>query len=370
MDHIATFRKLHLFTGEDRVIVLQSAGNLATTQSVISLLTRGAGAPCPPSLYEAAALIGQTIRTVISRDGGQQQGHINFGCNIPAGGRSGERHRLFHIYPEGNFIEASADTPYFQIGESKYGKPILDRIIHHETPLQTALQCALISHRLDPAQQSVGGLAPGRPGLCTRAASRRRHQHRITEQNPHFVALRKASGRGLQQLFQGLPTFPLSWAGAPRRFPAPFFPDILAAFLFDGVSHAPLQRHAQRQPVDDVPFYVCILICVALLMVKFAMQLYCCAATSRHPLPGSHHGVLPTLVDFVLVAQMLILVAICGYVQFIKTPEQRAALGDNWLSKINFASLKLIVIHSLVTIAGIEDCSKPSMTTAPATGSR
>ena len=95
------------------------------------------------------------------------------------------------------------------------------------------------------------------------------------------------------------------------------------------------------------PFYVCILICVALLMVKFAMQLYvlCRDIIDIHYL-DLITGVL-TLVDFVLVA-------ICGYVQFIKTPEQRAALGDNWLSKINFASLKLIVINSLVTIAGIE----------------
>ena len=117
------------------------------------------------------------------------------------------------------------------------------------------------------------------------------------------------------------------------------------------------------------PFYVCILICVALLMVKFAMQLYvlCRDIIDIHYL-DLITGVL-TLVDFVLVAQMLILVAICGYVQFIKTPEQRAALGDNWLSKINFASLKLIVINSLVTIAGIE-VLRPSWTMVPATRSR
>ena len=102
------------------------------------------------------------------------------------------------------------------------------------------------------------------------------------------------------------------------------------------------------------PFYVCILVCVALLMVKFAMLLYALCID----IVGIHYmdlitGVL-TLVDFVLVAQMLILVSICGYVQFIQTQEQREALGNNWLSKINFASLKLIVINSLVTIAGIE----------------
>ncbi len=100
------------------------------------------------------------------------------------------------------------------------------------------------------------------------------------------------------------------------------------------------------------PFYVCILVCVALLMVKFAMQLYLlCINIIEIPYMDLITGVL-TLVDFVLVAQMLILVAVCGYVQFIQTQEQREAIGDNWLSKINFASLKLIVINSLVTIAG------------------
>ncbi|WP_421224276.1 YqhA family protein [Aeromonas jandaei] len=102
------------------------------------------------------------------------------------------------------------------------------------------------------------------------------------------------------------------------------------------------------------PFYVCILLCVALLMVKFFMQLYAlCINIIEIPYMDLITGVL-TLVDFVLVAQMLILVAVCGYVQFIQTQEQREALGNNWLSKINFASLKLIVINSLVTIAGVE----------------
>ena len=102
------------------------------------------------------------------------------------------------------------------------------------------------------------------------------------------------------------------------------------------------------------PFYVCILLCVALLMVKFFMQLYAlCINIIEIPYMDLITGVL-TLVDFALVAQMLILVAVCGYVQFIQTQEQREALGNNWLSKINFASLKLIVINSLVTIAGVE----------------
>jgi predicted proteasome-type protease len=137
------------------------------------------------------------------------------------GADPGERHRLFHIYPEGNFIEASADTPYFQIGESKYGKPIIDRIIHHETPLQTALQCALIS--IDSTLRS--NLSVGLPldALVYHEGSfSATNQHRITEQNPHFVALRKAWGEGLQQLFQGLPTFPSRPGGGAKALSRSF----------------------------------------------------------------------------------------------------------------------------------------------------
>ncbi|MEW7864045.1 YqhA family protein [Aeromonas diversa] len=102
------------------------------------------------------------------------------------------------------------------------------------------------------------------------------------------------------------------------------------------------------------PFYVSMLICVVLLMVKFGIKLYeLCTNIISLPYLELIIGVL-TLVDFVLVAQMLILVALCGYVQFIKSPQERASLGDNWLYRIDFVSLKLIVINSLVTISGIE----------------
>lgn len=102
------------------------------------------------------------------------------------------------------------------------------------------------------------------------------------------------------------------------------------------------------------PFYIGILVCVVLLMVKFFIKLYhLTTGIISLPYLDLITGVL-TLVDFILVCQMLILVAICGYVQFIQTEEERASLSQNWVSKINFASLKLIVINSLVTIAGIE----------------
>lgn len=155
VDHIATFKKLHVFHQEgERVLVLQSAGNLATTQSVISLLSARIRTQQEPnlmqvtSLYDAAMLIGKTLLEVIQRDSSNQQtcSNTNFNCNLLLGGQiAGETHRLFHIYPEGNFIEATRDTPYFQIGESKYGKPIIDRVLTIDTPLEQAMCCALIS---------------------------------------------------------------------------------------------------------------------------------------------------------------------------------------------------------------------------------
>ncbi len=133
VDHIATFCKMAVFEQPDVLLVLMSAGNLATTQSVISLLRQnqsrddGSSLLTQTSMYDAAVLVGATLRNVIDRDAhnGQQAAGVDFGSSfLLAGQIRGEAPRLFHIYPQGNFIEATEDTPYFQIGESKYGKPI------------------------------------------------------------------------------------------------------------------------------------------------------------------------------------------------------------------------------------------------------
>lgn len=217
VDHIATFRKLHVFHQPGkRVLVMQSAGNLATTQSVISLLNARIRTEQEPnlmqvsSLYDAAMLVGQTLQEVIQRDSsGQQSGSTtNFSSNILLGGQiAGEGHRLFHIYPEGNFIEATADTPYFQIGESKYGKPIIDRVLRIDTPLEQAMCCALIS--IDSTLRS--NLSVGLPldTLLYRSGSLSAAcQHRITESDPYFNTIRTAWSEGLQSVFAGLPPFP------------------------------------------------------------------------------------------------------------------------------------------------------------------
>lgn len=197
-------------------MVIQSAGNLATTQSIISLLKARIHAQHTPNLmqtstlYDAATLVGETVREVIHRDSlAQQNGSsTNFGCNLLLGGQIGdEAPRLFHIYPEGNFIEATGDTPYFQIGESKYGKPIIDRVLTMDTPLEQAMCCALIS--IDSTLRS--NLSVGLPldVMIYRAGSFDiSEQHRITENDPYFATIRKAWSEGLLNTFRQLPPFP------------------------------------------------------------------------------------------------------------------------------------------------------------------
>ncbi|MGZ5651847.1 MAG: peptidase, partial [Usitatibacter sp.] len=155
VDHIATFTKMRVYERkDDRVIVALSSGNLAMTQGVINILDRHQRAPegeetiwNATSMYDAAALVGDALREMSRRDGPfLSQSSIEANSNLLVGGQiKGEAPRLFHVYAQGNFIEATDDTPYFQLGESKYGKPILDRVLTPTTPLEEAAKCALVS---------------------------------------------------------------------------------------------------------------------------------------------------------------------------------------------------------------------------------
>lgn len=211
VDQIATVRKLHKFIVDgERVLVMMTAGNLATTQSVISLLTMRLHSDTPnlygvSSMYDVASLVGSTIREVVTRDAGQGQGNVNFGGSFIVGGQiRGERPRLFLVYPEGNFIECTEDTPFFQIGETKYGKPILDRVIDYQTSLADAAKCALIS--LDSTLRS--NLSVGLPldVLMYRRDSLDASSHfNIDTNHEGFRTLGDAWSRGIRQLFHNLP---------------------------------------------------------------------------------------------------------------------------------------------------------------------
>jgi putative proteasome-type protease len=219
-DNVAIFRKLHYWRklGE-RVIVLMSAGNLAVTQSVISLLNEqlveelSPGAESlltVPSLYRAARLVGGALREVRRVDGkALEEGGSNFNANFILGGQIGaEVPRLFHIYPEGNFIEATAETPYFQIGEHKYGKPIIDRVAQPNMRLGEAAKLALLS--FDSTLRS--NLSVGLPIdllIYERDSLDVRREKRIEENDEYFRKLSNAWSEALRAAFAQIEEFKL-----------------------------------------------------------------------------------------------------------------------------------------------------------------
>jgi len=213
VDHVATFGKMHVFEmpGE-RVLVLLSAGNLASTQSVITLLRERAreGVHAAKTMYEVATLVGSTIREIIERDGpALQQGNIDPGCSFVLGGQiAGEPPRLFDIYPQGNFIEANRDTPYFQIGETKYGKPIIDRVVKYDTALKDVAKCLLVS--FDSTMRS--NLSVGLPiDLLSyeRDSLRITRRKRFGEGDAYFREMSTFWSAGLRKVFLEAPD--LSW---------------------------------------------------------------------------------------------------------------------------------------------------------------
>lgn len=216
IDHIATFRKLHRvgIPGE-RLLVIQTAGNLATSQAVVTQLFHRIQADIGKhlnnvgTLFEAASLIGETMREVMQRTAALSKvDEYDFSSSILLGGQiKGQPTELYNIYPQGNFIAATADTPYFQIGESKYGKPILDRALNYHTSLDKALRCALIS--FDSTIRS--NLSVGSPLdlMVYRSHSFDFPEgRRLYENDPYFSMIRQQWSDGLRTTLAGLPPPP------------------------------------------------------------------------------------------------------------------------------------------------------------------
>ena len=213
VDHITTVRKLALFErAGERVMALLSAGNLATTQAVVTLLNQRLGsAPGPHDLYaattmfDAARMVGAVLREVLAHDGEHVQPHGDPSATfLFAGELEGGRHRLFLIYPAGNFIEATPETPFLQAGETKYGKPILDRVISHDCSLAAAAKCALLS--FDATMRSNLSVAPPIDIWCYRAGSLSAAVRvDIQAGDPYLAVLREQFGAGMLELFQRLP---------------------------------------------------------------------------------------------------------------------------------------------------------------------
>ena len=213
VDQIARFAKMRSFARDgDRVIVLLSSGNLSITQSAVNLVEQRSRTENELSLWNAesmfdvARLVGDSLRDVKSRDGPYLlQNNIDSSANFIVGGQiRGEPPRLFDVYSEGNFIEATAETCYFQIGESKYGKPVIDRVVSRSTSLQDATKCTLVS--FDSTMRS--NISVGLPidMLVYEADTLRvKLKRRIEESDGYFQLVHTQWGEGLRRVFTQLP---------------------------------------------------------------------------------------------------------------------------------------------------------------------
>jgi putative proteasome-type protease len=214
VDQINTFRKMATFQrADDRVLVLLSAGNLAITQAVVNLLQEApenSGEPARiyrvSNMFNAARVVGDALREIHQRDAEylKEHGHEFNGTFILGGQIKGEEPRLFHIYSAGNFIESSIDTPYFQIGESKYGKPIIDRVITRSSSLAQAAKCALIS--MDSTIRSNLSVGPPLDLAIIRRDELKLATHiSIDFENAYFKMIHTRWGFALREVFSELP---------------------------------------------------------------------------------------------------------------------------------------------------------------------
>ncbi|WP_334148943.1 proteasome-type protease [Hyphomicrobium sp.] len=217
VDNIAQYRKLQYWRQPgERVLVLLSAGNLAVTQSVISNLNEQLAMPEPagatlftvPSMYRAARLVGDAVREVRRQDGASlEMSKGGFSASFILGGQIGaERPRLYQIYAEGNFIEATDDTPFLQIGEHKYGKPILDRVARPEMRLGEAAKLILLS--FDSTLRS--NLSVGLPIdllLYERDSLDVKRETRIGLDDPYFKTLSASWSDALRTAFASIEEF-------------------------------------------------------------------------------------------------------------------------------------------------------------------
>lgn len=212
VDQISSYKKMRTFVKQgDRAIVVLSSGNLSITQNALHAFDRlvekgGRSVWTVDSLHDVAELLGEALRSVRGSDGVfLAQNNIDSGANFIVGGQIvGEPMRLFMIYSEGNFIEAGNETPYFQIGETKYGKPIIDRVVRTQTAVDEAIKCLLVS--FDTTMRS--NLSVGLPIdlSCYTADSFVLDQvYHITEEDPYFARVSRHWSDGVRGVFASLP---------------------------------------------------------------------------------------------------------------------------------------------------------------------
>lgn len=213
VDLINRFRKMTVFeVPNDRTIVLMTAGNLSISQSVVQHLQRQSGDEANSNMwnvtnmFDAARLVGRAIREVHEHDAqALKEFGVDFNVSFIVGGQiKGEETRLFQVYAAGNFIEATQENPFFQIGEAKYGKPILDRVITTDLSLDDAAKCALVS--MDSTLQSNISVGLPLDLLCYEKDTLRVTKFsRITGENPYFQMIHREWGKRLRQTFEEIP---------------------------------------------------------------------------------------------------------------------------------------------------------------------
>jgi len=231
LDQISTFRKMIVYEKpQDRFMVLLSAGNLSISQSIREILqveqlkedddSPGITIWNATSMFDATRVLGSAVRRVYERDAASlKNSGVDFNVSLIFGGQiKGEGMRLFQVYAAGNFIEATPETPYFQVGESKYGKPVLDRVITPTTPLQEAAKCALVS--MDSTLKS--NLSVGLPMDLVVYEADSFHTDRvicIDEKNPYFQMLHNSWGQKLREVFDSIedPTWDDGKTDVPLR---------------------------------------------------------------------------------------------------------------------------------------------------------
>ena len=213
VDQVAIVPKMHIFEVKNkRVVVLLTAGNLAITQSVVNALKantlkKGKSKHINNvlSMFDVAELVGEEMRLAFERDAKHLKSqNIEFNATILVGGQiKGEKPRLFNVYAAGNFIETCPETPYFQIGETKYGKPIIDRVVKHDSKMMETVKCLLVSFD-STIRSNISVAAPIDLLLYKTNSFSSKNKKRITDNDPYFIQLRQEWSSGLKKVFLGL----------------------------------------------------------------------------------------------------------------------------------------------------------------------
>lgn len=213
VDYISTYQKIFDFTvPDDRAIVLCTSGSLSVTQAVLNAVRQDIKQQQEPNLYTLANLhdvaryIGHKIREVQDIDRPWlEKDNIDFQCNFLVGGQiQGEEPQLFLVYSQGNFIQATPETPFLQIGETKYGKPILDRLLHHDTPLEMAVKSAVLS--IDSTMKSNISVGPPINVLMyKRDTFEIHHKLRLRVGSPYLAKIRQYWEEAVRKTFEEMP---------------------------------------------------------------------------------------------------------------------------------------------------------------------